>query len=238
VDGVGSAGARARRNRTSGNPPVVPLTLAPPRRRLCILCLGAHADDIEIGAGGTILRLLRAHPGSVVHWAVFSAPGRRAGEARASARRFLHGAGRHVVQLHGFRDGFFPDARTPIKEVFEALKPVAPDLILTHTEHDRHQDHRVIAELTWNTFRGHMILEYEVPKYDGDLGSPNVFVPLAARDRRRKIEILMNSFTSQRRKRWFAPATFEALMRLRGVESAAREGYAEAFYTRKVTLEP
>ena len=217
---------------------MVPLTLAPRRRRLTILCLGAHADDIEIGAGGTVLRLVRAHPGSTVHWVVFSAPGRRAAEARASAARFLRAAGRRSVEVYDFRDGFFPDARTPIKEAFEALKPIAPDLILTHTERDRHQDHRLVAELTWNTFRDHMILEYEVPKYDGDLGSPNVFVPLAARDRRRKIAILMASFPSQHRKRWFSPATFEALMRLRGVESAARAGYAEAFYVRKVTLEP
>jgi LmbE family N-acetylglucosaminyl deacetylase len=217
---------------------VVPLRLAPRGRRLSILCIGAHADDIEIGCGGTMLRLLRTFPRSTVHWVVFSAAGRRAGEARASAGRFLRGAGRRVVQVLEFRDGFFPDARTPIKEAFEALQPVAPDLILTHTEHDRHQDHRLLAELTWNTFRDHLILEYEVPKYDGDLGSPNVFVPLGARERRRKIGILMASFPSQRRKRWFSPATFEALMRLRGVESAAREGYAEAFYARKLLLEP
>jgi LmbE family N-acetylglucosaminyl deacetylase len=215
---------------------MVPLKFAPPGRRLTILCLGAHADDIEIGCGGTVLRLLRAFPRSTVHWVVLSAPRRRAAEARASVARFLRGAGRRTVHVHDFRDGFFPDARTPIKEAFEALKPVAPDLILTHTEHDRHQDHRLVAELTWNTFRDHLILEYEVPKYDGDLASPNVFVPVAAGDRRRKITILMESFPSQRRKRWFSPATFEALMRLRGVECAAREGYAEAFYARKLTL--
>jgi LmbE family N-acetylglucosaminyl deacetylase len=166
---------------------VVPLTLAPPRRRLTVLCLGAHADDIEIGCGATVLWLLRTFPRSSVHWVVLSAPGARAREARASAARFLRGAQHRLVTVHDFRDGFFPEARTPIKEAFEALKPVSPDLILTHTEHDRHQDHRVVAELTWNTFRNHLILEYEVPKYDGDLGSPNVFVPVAARDRRRKI---------------------------------------------------
>jgi LmbE family N-acetylglucosaminyl deacetylase len=207
-------------------------------RRATILCLGAHADDIEIGCGGTLLRLLRAHPGFSVHWVVFSAPGPRATEARASAKRFLRGTGPRSVQVHAFRDGFFPDARTPIKEAFEALKSVAPDLILTHKEDDRHQDHRVIAELTWNTFRDQVILEYEIPKYDGERGSPNVFVPLPARDRLRKIAILMASFPSQRRKRWFSPETFDAVMRLRGVECAAREGYAEAFYARKVMLDP
>jgi LmbE family N-acetylglucosaminyl deacetylase len=217
---------------------MVTLILPRGRRRLRILCLGAHADDIEIGAGGTVLTLLKAHPGSRVHWVVFSASGSRAREARASAQRFLRGAGHRTVELHEFRDGFFPDARTAIKEAFEALKPVRPDVILTHTDHDRHQDHRVIAELTWNTFRDHLILGYEVPKYDGDLGSPNLFVPLGARERRRKITILMESFPTQRRKRWFSPSTFEGLMRLRGIEAAAAEGYAEAFYARKVTWRP
>jgi LmbE family N-acetylglucosaminyl deacetylase len=215
---------------------VITLPLAARGRRLTLLCLGAHADDIEIGCGGTILTLLASHPGSRVHWVVFSASGRRATEARRSAARFLRAAGAATVALHGFRDGFFPHQGAAIKEAFEALKPVAPDVIFTHHERDRHQDHRTVNELSWNTFRDHLILEYEVPKYDGDLGSPNVFVPLAPRVRRRKLAILMESFPTQRRKRWFSISTFDGLMRLRGVECAAGGGYAEGFYTRKLTL--
>jgi LmbE family N-acetylglucosaminyl deacetylase len=206
------------------------------RRRLSVLCLGAHSDDIEIGCGGTMLTLLAAHPGTRVHWVVFSAPGRRGDEARRSASRFLRAAGAADVQLHEFRDGFFPHEGAAIKEVFEALKPVAPDVVFTHHGGDRHQDHRVVCELTWNTFRDHLILEYEIPKYDGDLTSPNVFVPLALRHRRRKVALLLDSFPSQRRKRWFTAATFEALMRLRGIESAVAEGYAEGFHARKLAL--
>ena len=217
---------------------MVPFRLALARRRPAILCLGAHSDDIEIGSGGTLLRLLREYPGTRVHWVVFSATGRRAQEARRSAARFLRAAGSADVQLHEFRDGFFPHEGAGIKDAFEALKPVAPDVVFTHHGADRHQDHRVVCELTWNTFRDHLILEYEIPKYDADLGSPNVFVPLAARDRRRKVDILMSGFPSQRRKRWFSAATFEGLMRLRGVECAAREGYAEAFHARKMCLSP
>lgn len=215
---------------------MVPLKLAPRGRRLTVLCLGAHSDDIEIGCGGTILALLAARPGTRVHWVVFSAAGRRADEARRSATRFLRGAGAAHVELHAFRDGFFPHEGVALKEAFEALKPVAPDLIFTHHDTDRHQDHRAVCELTWNTFRDHQILEYEIPKYDGDLGSPTVFVPLPPRIRRRKVTLLLDSFPSQRRKRWFSASTFEGLMRIRGIESAAPEGYAEGFYARKVTL--
>jgi LmbE family N-acetylglucosaminyl deacetylase len=169
---------------------------------------------------------------------VFSAPGRRGDEARRSAARFLRTAGAADVRLHEFRDGFFPHQGAAIKEVFEALKPVAPDIVFTHHGADRHQDHRVVCELTWNTFRDHLILEYEIPKYDGDLTTPNVFVPLAPRHRRRKVALLRDSFPSQRRKRWFTAATFEGLMRLRGIECAAAEGYAEGFHARKLALSP
>jgi LmbE family N-acetylglucosaminyl deacetylase len=216
---------------------LVHLSLGPPRRRLTLLCLGAHSDDIEIGCGGTVLSLLAAYPRTAVRWVVFSAPGRRGTEARRSAARFLRGAARADVDLHEFRDGFFPHERAGIKETFETLKAgPQPDLVLTHYGQDRHQDHRVISELTWNTFRDHWILEYEVPKYDGDLGQPNTFVPLRPAVRRRKVSLLMSGFGSQRSKRWFTPATFEGLMRLRGVESAAADGYAEAFHSRKTTL--
>ena len=218
---------------------MIGLALAlPPRRRLTILCLGAHSDDIEIGCGGTILKLLGARPGTRVHWVLFSAAGRRADEARRSASRFLRTAGSAKVRLHEFRDGFFPYEGAAIKETLEALKPVAPDLVFTHHSRDRHQDHRLVSELTWNTFRDHLILEYEIPKYDADLGSPNVFVPLSHNHRRRKIAVLMENFPSQRRKRWFTPATFEAVMRLRGIECGTPLGYAEGFHARKLMVKP
>jgi LmbE family N-acetylglucosaminyl deacetylase len=206
------------------------------RRRLSVLCLGAHSDDIEIGCGGTMLSLLAAHPATRVHWVVFSAPGRRGDEARRSAARFLRAAGAAEVELHEFQDGFFPHQGAAIKEVFEGLKPVAPDLVFTHHGADRHQDHRVVSELTWNTFRDHLVLEYEIPKYDGDLTTPSVYVPLPSRHRRRKVALLMDCFPSQRRKRWFTPGTFEGVMRIRGIECAAAEGYAEGFHGRKLTL--
>jgi LmbE family N-acetylglucosaminyl deacetylase len=216
---------------------VVPLAFRlPPRARL--LCLGAHADDIEIGCGGTVLRLLREHPGLRVHWLVLSAAGRRADEARASARRFL-GRARSVVEIEGFRDGYLPAARAEVKDRFERLKrAMDPDLILTHHEGDLHQDHDLIGRLTRETFRDHAILGYEVPKYDGGLGMPNVFVPLDAATRRRKVRLLMSGFPSQRSKRWFSPETFDAVMRLRGIECAAPTGYAEAFHGRKLVLDP
>jgi LmbE family N-acetylglucosaminyl deacetylase len=216
---------------------VVPLAFRLPRRA-SLLCLGAHADDIEIGCGGTVLRLLREHPGLRIHWLVLSAAGRRADEARASARRFL-GRARGVVEIEGFRDGYLPAMRAEVKDRFERLKhALDPDLILTHHEGDLHQDHELIGRLTRETFRDHAILGYEVPKYDGGLGTPTVFVPLDAAIRRRKVRLLMAGFPSQRAKRWFSPETFDALMRLRGIECAAPSGYAEAFHGRKLVLEP
>lgn len=204
-----------------------------------ILCLGAHADDIEIGCGGTVLGLLEANPQATVHWVVFSADGERRTEARRSADWFLHNAPSRTVVVHQFRDGFFPYVGASIKESFERLKhEVSPDLILTHHRHDLHQDHRLISELTWNTFRDHLILEYEVPKYDGDLGTPNLFVPLAERTCQTKIQLILESFVSQRQKPWFDEATFLALLRLRGMECNAASRYAEAFYCRKIVLGP
>jgi len=210
----------------------------PPRAPLTVLCLGAHADDIEIGCGGTLL-LLAGRPRVTVHWVVFSGAGVREREARRSAARVLRGARARHVRVERFRDGFFPYDGAAVKEVFEDLKAsVNPDVVFTHAGHDAHQDHRLVSELTWNTFRDHYILEYEVAKYDGDLGRPNVFVPLPAAVRRRKLRLLLSGFPSQRRKRWFTAATFDGLMRLRGVECAAPEGYAEAFYGRKVLWRP
>jgi LmbE family N-acetylglucosaminyl deacetylase len=206
---------------------------------LKVLCLGAHADDIEIGCGGFILSLLERHSNVEVSWVVFSAtPGRRR-EARGSADLFLRRARRKRVVVKDFRDGFFPYHGARIKRAFELLKrDVDPDIVLTHYRDDRHQDHRVLSDMAWNTFRDHLILEYEIPKFDGDLGTPNSFVPLTRAICARKVKHLMASFGSQRQKHWFSPETFMALMRLRGMECRAADGYAEAFYARKALLLP
>jgi LmbE family N-acetylglucosaminyl deacetylase len=209
-----------------------------PRASLTVLCLGAHGDDIEIGCGGTLLQLLAERRRVTVHWVVLSAGDARAREVRRSASRLLRRAAAYHVRVERFRDGFLPFEGAAVKNVFEELKAVAPDLVFTHYRDDAHQDHRLISQLTWNTFRDHCVLEYEVPKYDGDLGHPNVFVPLPDRVRRQKLRLLMTAFPTQRPKRWFSTTTFDALMRLRGVECASPSGYAEAFYGRKIVLAP
>ena len=201
-----------------------------------VLCLGAHSDDIEIGCGGTILRLLGSHPNCEISWVVLSSNQERGREARDSAERFLVNAKAKEIIVERFRDGFFPFDGPKIKEFFEGLKRVSPDMILTHRSKDAHQDHRQVAELTWNTFRDHFILEYEIPKYDGDLGQPSVFMPLAAEVSQKKVGYLIDVFASQRSKNWFARDTFLSLMRLRGMECNAPSGYAEAFYCRKLAL--
>lgn len=203
---------------------------------LRVLCLGAHSDDIEIGCGGTLLQLLSRQNNVEVTWVVFSSNKKRAREARSSVKLYLERAKRRTVIVHRFRDGFFPFDGARIKKRIEALKSVSPDLIFTHTRKDAHQDHRLLAELTWNTFRNHLIFEYEIPKYDGDLGQPNVFVPLEKRLCEQKVRCLMDAFATQRSKLWFQEETFLALMRLRGMECAAPSGYAEAFYCRKVVI--
>ena len=214
------------------------LTLAADRSGpLRILYLGAHSDDIEIGCGGTVLELVRAHPDAAIRWVVFSAGGVRASEARKSARRFIGKRAATAVELHEFRDGFFPVEFGAIKEVFEAMaRSFRPDVVFTHRREDRHQDHRVVSDLTWNTFRRQLILEYEIPKWDGDLGVPNTFVPLSASVARRKVRLLMDAFASQRSKDWFDEETFRGLARLRGLECRAPSGFAEAFHGRKITL--
>ena len=218
---------------------MVPLALCPRAGDpLAILCLGAHADDIEIGAGGAVLTLLERYPGSRVLWVVFSATPRRTEEARCSAAVFLEGAGSAEVAVHDFQDGFFPSEFRPMKQVFEGMKAFSPDLVLTHHKADYHQDHGVIAELTWNTFRDHLILEYEVPKYDPDLANPNVFIPLTHQIADAKISALLAHFPSQRSRRWFARETFLAMMRIRGVQAAASSGLAEGFYAPKLHLLP
>jgi LmbE family N-acetylglucosaminyl deacetylase len=203
-----------------------------------ILCLGAHSDDIEIGCGGTILKLAESRRPPEVTWVVFSSGPERDREAHESAGLFLKGIKKRSVIVKNFRNGFFPYVAVEIKEFFEELKnQLSPDLIFTHYRHDLHQDHRLLCDLTWNTFRNHLILEYEIPKYDGDLGSPNCFIPLDRRLCQRKTKFICRVFGTQRNKHWFSPDTFEALMRLRGVESAAPEKYAEAFYCRKLLLD-
>lgn len=208
------------------------------KSRLKVLCLGCHSDDIEIGCGGTVLQWLSSHKNLEIVWVVFSSGGsEREKEARTSATLFLKQAKKKEVIIKDFRDGFFPFDGTKIKTVFEdELKQTSPDVILTHNGKDAHQDHRQISELTWNTFRDHLILEYEVPKYDGDMGRPNVFVPLNAEVSKKKVGYLMEAFESQRRKRWFQEDTFLSLMRLRGMECNAPSGHAEAFYCRKLVL--
>lgn len=202
-----------------------------------LLCLGAHCDDIEIGCGGTILKLVKQHPGIDVCWVVFGSTPVRAREARRSALQFLGGAGTKKVIIRRFRDGFFPFQGTAIKELFERIKSAyAPDIVLTHYRDDRHQDHRMISDLTWNTFRDHMILEYEVPKYDGDLGIPNFFVQLDESMCRQKVHHILKHYASQKDKHWFTEDTFYSLMRIRGIESCSRGKYAEAFYCRKAVL--
>jgi LmbE family N-acetylglucosaminyl deacetylase len=204
---------------------------------LQILCLGSHSDDIEIGCGGTILRLADQYPGCVFHWVVFSAIGVREAEARRAAELFVSPTSLTGPLLKSFPDGFMPFVGGEVKAVFEELKQaVSPDLIFTHNRKDAHQDHRLLAELTWNTFRNHLILEYEIPKYDGDLGQPSVFVQLPEEVCQKKIGYLMDAFQSQHAKRWFQPETFFSLMRLRGMECNSPSGYAEAFYCRKIVL--
>lgn len=216
---------------------MLPLLLGgsgPPRT---ILCLGAHSDDIEIGCGGTILRLLSTEAPLRVFWVVVGADGVREREARSSADRLLAQAQAYEVRVASFRDGFFPFEGARIKEFFEEVaRDAVPDVIFTHCRGDRHQDHRFISDLTWQTFRDHLILEYEVPKYDGDLGRPNCYVPLSESHCQRKIAHLLETFSSQREKGWFAEEMFRGLLRIRGIECAAPSGYAEAFYARKLVI--
>lgn len=201
-----------------------------------VLCLGAHSDDIEIGCGGTILRLLEAHHSLEFRWVVFSSTPQRRTEAKESAKLFLKSVASRIV-IGNFRDSYFPFQGTRLKGSFEALKEsFSPDLIFTHYRKDLHQDHRLISELTWNTFRNHLILEYEIPKYDGDLGKPNFFVHLRDSLCHQKIKYLLKAFESQNGKHWFTEDAFRAILRVRGIECNAPERYAEAFYCRKLVF--
>lgn len=211
-----------------------PLDGESPLRR--VLAIGAHADDIEIGCGATLLALQRAAALEVT-WVVLSADGARGAEAKTSAEAFLADAAERTFVWHRFRDGYMPHAHAEIKDVFEELKrDFDPQLVLTHTRDDLHQDHRLVCELTWNTWRDHLVLEYEIPKYDGDLGAPNVFVPVSHDLAREKVRILLESFPSQADKQWFDEEVFMGLMRLRGMEARSPTRYAEAFTGRKIRL--
>ncbi len=207
------------------------------RRQLTVLCFGAHSDDIEIGCGATLLQLGRSDAKPRFCWAVLSAIGARQTEARRAAQLFTDGC-ESEVYLKEFRDGYLPYEGGVVKDFFEEIKSrINPDLVFTHWQGDAHQDHRLVSELTWNTFRNHLILEYEIPKFDGDLGRPNTFVPLEEWAVRQKVSNLVTIFESQRTKSWFSDDTFLGLMRLRGMESNATSGYAEAFYTRKMVID-
>jgi LmbE family N-acetylglucosaminyl deacetylase len=207
-----------------------------PKQPLRILCLGAHSDDIEIGCGGTLLHLLEGRAVEI-DWVVFSGSPVRAREARGSARELARGARSLRIATRRFRDGFFPSQTTRIKEDFERLKRrPSPDVVFCPWRGDAHQDHRLLSELAGNTFRDHLVLEYEIPKYDGDLGSPNLYVPLAEKTVRRKIEHLMGAFPSQARNQWFDREAFRAILRLRGIESNSPSRFAEGFYCRKAAL--
>lgn len=213
------------------------LQVAGPGDRLSLLCLGAHSDDIEIGAGGLLLNLMERGVKLDVVWCVLSAVGDREKEAQSSAASFLSEAASATIELMSFRDAFFPEEAGRIKSYLEELKTrVSPDVIITHRREDGHQDHREICRLTWNTFRNHLILEYEIPKWDGDLGQPNLYVPVSSQALQRKIDLLNVHFGTQRSKDWFDAEVFRGLARLRGMECRAPEGYAEAFYARKLSI--
>jgi LmbE family N-acetylglucosaminyl deacetylase len=202
-----------------------------------VLCVGAHSDDIEIGCGGTVLRMIERSKTIEFYWLVLSSNPKRGKEAESSANAFLRRAHKKTVVVKSFRDGFLPYLGPPVKECFEELKKVfTPDVIFTHCRHDLHQDHRLVCELTWNTFRNHLILEYEIPKYDADLRSPNFFVPLSEAHARKKVKSVIRYFTTQQNKQWFSEDLFYGLMRLRAIEVASPARYAEAFFCRKMLL--
>ena len=206
-------------------------------QKLNILCLGAHPDDIEIGCGATILRLTREMPGAQFYWTVFSGNEKRGKEACDSANLFLKNVNAKKIDVQAFRESYFPFIGAKIKDYFEKLKnDFSPDLVFTHYTNDAHQDHRLISNLTWNTFRDHVILEYEIPKYDGDLGTPNLFVHLNESDVRRKIGYILSTFRTQEEKQWFTEETFKSILRIRGVESNSQSKYAEGFYCRKIVF--
>jgi len=210
--------------------------LVPATGGLRLLCIGAHPDDIEIGAAGTILQLVRSGRVTAATWAVFSGAEERVREGTEAAQQVLEGVADRTILFHDLPDGSFPAQWGAAKERVEALKAAAPDLILAPSLHDAHQDHRLLAELTWTTFRDHLVLGYEVPKYDGDLLTPNVYVPLEEADLERKLGLIESGFASQAGRTWFDRETFRGLARLRGIEAGGSTRYAEAFHARKLRL--
>jgi LmbE family N-acetylglucosaminyl deacetylase len=206
-----------------------------PRPR--ILCLGAHPDDIEIGCGGTILQLSKLLVDCHWDWVILTGSEARHTEARESASRFLGKDASLELRLESFRDGYLPYEGAQVKDFFESIKrEIQPNLILTHFAMDKHQDHRLISDLTWNTWRDHLILEYEIPKFDGDLGQPQTYFDFDRATAERKAKTILEAFASQKSKEWFDSEVLMALMRLRGVECNAPGRYAEAFYARKWRL--
>jgi LmbE family N-acetylglucosaminyl deacetylase len=203
-----------------------------------ILCIGAHADDIEIGCGGTLLQLIDDLHEPQFYWVVFSGDRERAKEAERSANTFLRGIKSKTIIVHEFRESYFPFFGAKIKDFFERLKTdFSPDLVFTHCRNDAHQDHRLLSQLTWNTFRNNLILEYEIPKYDGDLGNPNLYFHLKEPIVQRKVKCICKLFPSQNQKPWFSEDTFKSILRIRGVESNSPSRYAEAFYCRKIVFQ-
>ncbi len=207
------------------------------KKPLRILCLGAHPDDIEIGCGGTILKLTRELKETQFYWVIFSGDEKRSKEACKSAQVFLKKAQSSKIDVQTFRESYFPFIGVQIKDKFEKLKTeFFPDLIFTHYSNDAHQDHRLVSNLTWNTFRDSLVLEYEVPKYDGDLGVPNLYVHLDRHIVGKKIDNIFDFFETQKEKQWFTKETFRSILRIRGIESNSPTAYAEAFYCRKIVI--
>ena len=217
---------------------MMPLLINPdPTQPFRVLCFGAHCDDIEIGCGGTILRLLAERPEVHIRWVVMSGSAERRTEAEVSAQSFLAQAENSAVEVHSYRESFLPQQWGAVKDEIERVKSeFHPNLVFTHRRDDAHQDHSLLGELVWNSFRDHLILEYEIPKYDGDMGQPNLFVPLSEENASRKVSLLWESFPSQRRRAWFDDRTFFALLRLRGMECNAPHGWAEGFHVRKMVV--
>ena len=214
------------------------LLLKPAKPPARILCLGAHADDIEIGCGGTLIKLLSSRPDLHLHWVVLSGNDERAAEARSAAQRIVKDGSNTTVEIKQFRDAHFEYAEAvALKAYFHQLsKTVNPDLVFSHRRGDAHQDHRFVGELTWQHFRSQMILEYEIPKYEGDLGQPSVYVELDEKTAFEKVDTIVTEFPSQHEKPWFTASTFEALARIRGIECNAPSGLAEAFHCRKMLV--
>jgi len=199
--------------------------------------LGAHPDDIEIGCGGTILRIIEEVPNADFYWAVFSGNEKRINEAREAAKVFLENAESKKIVIHRFRESYFPFVGASIKDGLEKLKrEFSPDIVFTHYRNDAHQDHCLISSLTWNTFRDHFIMEYEVPKFDGDLATPNLYVHLNELHVRKKIDFILENFITQKEKPWFTEETFRSILRIRGIESNSPNKYSEAFHCKKIVF--